>query len=534
MIDVILNYLRLRKYVKSGILWQSSYLKNYVSKFVVVENHIMRKLINSIFDYSDNYISMFASKDYIFYNNLLDLRLQEKTINTDYDLSLLDVDKVIKVKSIAKDLFLLEIDNKQTLLAKNVNAEDVKSIIDSYAINKHRDFYELSLELLNDYSVEDLRNIFGSINNAIHLFKMLVRDTAKDKKVKFAKQFTFDLIEEIAKSFRFDCLYLCEDCCLSYKERKSNSYYLLLGSAGSGKTFTLMHMLFNVLLSKQFERVIFFDTQKVFDDYYAKLKDNYKEIIEKMREKYNLKIIVVNERNLFLSEIDLINAINYILESKGVVSVKEKQQTLLGVRLKETKNINEFISRLDFLVSKLEREKDYKEIWKLELTKQLLNIVKSIKIKEMSFFDYLTNNYLLVLQFDNVLYYDMLVYLFLSKLYNELHNREAKETWLFLDETQKYIGSETIQQMFEKLMSEKRQHGFRVVFTGLRYSDIKDLFKLTQTIILNDLSDAYIMNYYVLNKFENVEIEKHKEKAIIMKDENKVMKCEFKNYLFNE
>jgi hypothetical protein len=272
----------------------------------------------------------------------------------------------------------------------------------------------------------------------------------------------------------------------------------------------------------------------VFNDYYAKLKENYKEIIEKMREKYNLKIIVINEQNLFLSEIDLINAINYILESKGVISVKEKQQTLLGVRLKETKNINEFISRLDFLVTKLEREKDYKEIWKLELTKQLLNIVKNVKVKEMSFFDYLTNNYLLVLQFDNVLYYDMLVYLFLSKLYNELHNRDAKETWLFLDETQKYLQSETIQNMFEKLMSEKRQYGFRVVFTGLRYSDIKDLFKLTQTIILNDLSDAYILNYYVLSKFDNIEIEKHKEKVIIMKDENKVMKCEFKNYLFSE
>ena len=101
----------------------------------------------------------------------------------------------------------MEVDNKQTFLAKNVNSEDVKSIIDSYSINKYKDFYELSLELLSDYSVEDLRNLFGSINNAIHLFKLLVRDTAKEKKVKFAKQFTFDLIGEIAKSFRFNCLY---------------------------------------------------------------------------------------------------------------------------------------------------------------------------------------------------------------------------------------------------------------------------------------------------------------------------------------
>jgi len=531
MIDILLNWLKYHKIVKNGIIWQTSYLSKYISDYITVDKHIMKKLITSIFDYRDSYFWLFVAKDYIFYNKLLELNLQEKMIKTEWNLQLLDVDKVIKVKGLAKDLFLLEIDEGQTILARKKDNSDANEIIESYVINKWKNFYELDLSLLEDYKLEDLRQVFGVIDNSLMLFKQLVGE--KNEKQKLKKEFTFTTVAELERAFRFNCLYLGEDYCLNKEERKFKSYYLSLGSAGSGKTFTLLHSLFNIFFSREWSRIIFFDTQKTFNLYYSKLREKYRELFRKLVEKYDIKVLVVNEKSIFLSETDLINAINYILEAKGLVSREEKQKTLMGIRLGEVKSVEDLKLKLTRLISYWEKKKDYKEMWRLELAKELLEIVKSITVKDLSFFDYLTKNYLIVLQFDNVLYYDMLSFLFFEKLYKELREREEKETWLFLDETQKYLQSEIIQQLLGRLMREKRQFGLRVMFTGLTYQDIKDLFKLTQVIVMNDISDTYVYNSYVVNKLGQLDIEKHREKIIIEKDSGTVKKTEFLNYLFD-
>jgi len=523
MINIAL-LLKYRKYLHNNILYQTSYLEHYKSKYIKVNNYVMKKYFNSIFDFNDYYFYLYASKDYIFYDKLIEnLIMQNKEIDVSkYDLNLIDFDKVIKVKSIAKDLFLLEIDNAQTLLAKKQSIDNIEEL-KQYEINEFSKFYELDLSLLSDYSLEDLRNLLGSINNAIALFKMLVE---KKKKKKLMKKSVFDY-EMLYLDF--SKLYLANNVELSKEDRKINSYFCILGSAGSGKTFTLMHYLFNILLSNDYDKVIFFDTQHLFNDYYNMLIDAYRNVLNKMLQKK--KLLIINENNIFLSEEDLINAINFVLESNKIISSKEKQATLLNISLSHIKDLNELKSVLQHKYSEIKKKKDFKELYKLEIVKDILNLLYTIQVKDYSFYDLLTKDYILVLQFDNVRMYEILAYLYLNKLYDELKDRDSKETFLFLDETQKYLQSELIQEILIRLMQEKRQYNLKVFYTALTYENVKELIRYTQTLILNDLSDIYLKNI-ILSITQISNIAKHKEKLIYFKDENKVIVEQFENKLF--
>jgi len=516
MIDALINFLKWRKFVKNGILWQTSYLENFRNKFVEIQDYLMKKKINSIFDFRDEYFWLYVASDYLFYEKILELNLQEK-LKVEGEWKIIDKDKGIEVKTVARDLLLITVDKGSVLLG----TQQLKNYLEleNYILEDYGKFIQLDLSLLNDYSIEELNTIIQTgVFSERALFKRFFIN--KEEQRKKRKHLRIEFLTYKVEEIDFNKLLNLD---ISVSDR-TLSNFVLVGGTGSGKTFTLFHLLFNVALSDKAKRIIVFDTQHLFNEYFSKLKEEYFNVL---KEKW--KVLVINEKNLFLSEIAIINAVNFLLESWGFLESKAKK-SLLSFSLSDVKDVNDLLVRLQELISYLENKKDFKEIWKIEKLKKLVDVLAKVRVKDYSFYSLLGEKYFIVLQFDSIELYELMVYLFLNNLYKQLTNRKDKETYLFLDETQKYLESEYIQQFIIKLLQEKRQYGLHSVWTSIKYSDLSELNKYAHLFIMNDFSDVYLLNNFV--RTLDVSLEKHKEKIVIDKTTNSWRKILFENYLF--
>lgn len=514
-------YFKYKNKLKNNILFQSSYLKYYTSKFIKIENYLMKKIFNSFLDFNNEYFFRYARRDYLLYEKLSNqLHFQEKEFIFKPDLFFLDVDKEIFTKSIAKNLFLLEVDKKQTILIKKTSLiEDFTP----YVLGEIENFYSLSLDILKDFSLSDLRTALGNFSNSIALFKQML--TKEKENEEFSKIFRFDLFKPKIENY-YDYIFLNSSYKISISSLSQNPYFCILGSPGSGKSFLLMHILFNIILSRKYKRIIFFDTQQLFEEYLKKLKPNYFEKITKTKEIYPFYLIT--EDTLFINEIELYNLLNFLLEKENLTTAQEKKR-VIGINIKD-KTKEEILEELKIEKENYEKLKDYKELQRLNFLNNLIEFVENIKIREYSLFEEIEKG-IFIFSFQNLFYYEIISFLFFKELQKKLYNKNEKETFLFLDETQKYLNSPLILYDLIKLMQEKRQFGFRLFYTGLSYHDIKELLRYTHFIILNDISDIYLRNLLKNIGFEN-EINKPYEKIITDTNFTSYKLIKFENFLF--
>jgi len=504
---------------KRNELIQTSYIKNFYSDYIIIENYIMRKKFNSIFDYNYEYFNKFALQTYLLYEkcfNLFNFVEFEIDLNEfENKINILDFDKVIIIKKLCKSLFLMQIDNKITLLS----IEKIEELND-YIINEHKQFVEYDLNLLNDYTYEEIKQMFKINLSTNHFLKKLTsafieKDLNKQKnvinKLKFNTLNVLDLTNKI---------YFCDNFQITRKRLESEPYFCVLGGVGSGKTFMLNHILFNTIKFFDYKYVFYFDTQSTFNDYAKKFR-------YKLEEN---KIFIINEENkikLTIEEIYLFISF-YLEKHKMLEDFKD-----IDIYNLEFEDILKVFKNKELELYKL---KDYKSIRKYEILKDLNELLNCIEESKISLFEtiLIKTNSVFIFQFKTNIFYELISYFLFDYLYKSLYNRKDKETFLFLDETQKYLESNIIKQKLIKLMQEKRQYKFRMFYTSLNYETAKNIIKYTNNLILNDVSDVYLKNMLLQKISENdLKLARQKEKIITDKDFSKIQKIEFKNVLFN-
>ena len=524
-LDELFNPFLWMKYkdkTNNGVLYQTSYLKNYNGKTIQIENYVMKKLFLNIFFWNNHYFNMFRRLEPFIIPKLIDgFVFQEKTVDFEPQFFLLDGDDIIKGYTIAKDLLLIEIKDLQTLISVDKSLNEDLNI---YVLNKKGSYLSYSLDLLKDYSISDLRVIFGSISNGLAMLKRFINQETKKEEETFKKVFFFSKLEEKP----LNQIVFNKDYSVKFESLKSNPYFALFGSAGSGKSFLLFHLLLNVLLSEKWERIYVYDTQNLFSEYVNRLKYNYFKRLKKIQEQKG--IYVVNEINLYLTETEIINGLNLLLEEKGLISAEEKRKTLtLNISNKSIKEIKQEVKQK---IKELQNRKDFKSLKVLELLKDVFLFLEIVKVKTTSIFE--TEAFLngvFVFQFQKPFFYAFISYVLFSELENILYNRKQKETFLFFDETQKYLESELLTEKLINLMKEKRQYGLRIFYTSLAYRDTNDLFKYTTNFIFNDLNDIYLRNLLINKGIEPV-LNKPKEKVITDSSFSNISKVLFEPFLF--
>ena len=147
-LDELFNPLLWLKYndkTNNGVLYQTSYLKNYNSKTIQIENYVMKKLFLNIFFWNNHYFNLFRRLEPFIIPKLIDgFNFQEKTIDFEPQFYLLDGDTIIKGSTIAKDLLLIEIKDLQALISidKPLNED-----LNIYVLNKKGSYVSYSLDL---------------------------------------------------------------------------------------------------------------------------------------------------------------------------------------------------------------------------------------------------------------------------------------------------------------------------------------------------------------------------------------------------
>jgi len=509
----------------NGVLYQTSYLKSYQSKTIQIENYIMKKLFLNIFFWNSHYFNLFRRLEPFLIPILLErFKFEQAVIDFQPDFYLLDANDIIKFKTIAKDLILVEFKDYQTLISKE---KELNEDLNIYVTHKKDNYVSYSLDLLNDYTLEDLRVIFGSISNGLAFIKSIIKQETKKEEEQFKKIFYFSRLEEKP----LNAIIFNKDFQIAFSELKNNPYWVLFGSAGSGKSFLLFHILLNVILSGDYKAIYVYDTQDLFKEHIKKLKFNYFKRLEKIKEQKG--IYKITESNLYLTEEEVINALNLLLEEKGLITEEEKRKTLkLNI---SNKNVNEIKQELKLKIKEMEKRKDFKSLSILELYKELYNFLDTLKIRDYSLFESeIIDSSIIVFSFKSSYIYSFISYLLLNDLYNSLRNRKQKQTFLFFDETQKYIeNSELLKEKLINLMKEKRQFGFRVFFTSLTYKDTSDLYKYTTNLIFNDLNDIFLRNL-LLNRGIEPTLNKPKEKVITDSSFTTINKVFFEPFLFEK
>jgi len=516
-------WLKYKDKTNNGVLYQTSYLKQYNGKTIQIENYVMKKLFLNVFFWNNHYFNLFRRLEPFIIPKLIDgFNFQEKTIDFEPQFYLLDGDVLLKGLTIAKDLLLIEIKDLQALISidKPLNED-----LNIYVLNKKGSYVSYSLDLLNDYSISDLRVIFGSISNGLALIKKFINQETKKEEEEFKKIFYFSRLEEKP----LNQIILNKDYAVKFESLKNNPYFALFGSAGSGKSFLLFHILFNVLLSNKFKRIYVYDTQNLFSEYINRLKYNYFKRLKFIQEQKG--IYAINETNLYLTETEIINGLNLMLEEKGLISAEEKRKMLtLNI---SNKSIDEIKREVKQKIKELENRKDFKSLKVLELLKNVLLFLNVVKVEPTSIFE--TEAFLngvFVFQFQKPFFYSFISYILFNELESILYKRNQRETFLFFDETQKYLESDLLTEKLINLMKEKRQYGLRVFYTALAYKDTNDLFKYTTNFIFNDLNDIYLRNMLVNKGVEPV-LNKPKEKVITDSSFSNITKVLFEPFLFD-
>jgi hypothetical protein len=510
-------YLKLKdKLYQGNYILQSSYIPKLRTRGIYIDNYLMFKEFIFPIDYNWEWFNKYARKEYLLYEYLINtFSFDEKIKFKSYDIYFFDVDKEIYIKEIAKDLYVLTIDNYSSLVSTKEIPE-----FELYFKREAGKYIEYEFDLLDDYTIDEIQSITkASFGKAITFLKSMLKKEVKRKQeeIKVKRHKVFINIKQFDLTKFNNSLIFNEDFYITEKERVSNCYYLLLGGVGSGKSYLLNHMLFNVLKTCKFDYVFYFDTQKLFNEYQNKVKYD----IDK-------PIYIIREQKFNMSFKEIIFLASYFLEKFHIMNKRAFTQ----IDLREINSLDELREELNDYIEKIENTKDWKEVRDLEILKSLQNLLNNVRESEVSLMDFLRNNEgAYIIQFDKVVLYEAFCLYLKDFLYEHLYTRNKPETWLFFDETQKYMSSETIEEQIEVLLEEKRQFGLRVVATGLKFTDVA-LFRRFTNIILNDLSDTYVKNLVVHLFNENIDIRKPKEKIIVDNGFTRAKIFEFKPFLF--
>lgn len=497
-------------------------INNYLMIKEVNTNNFLSKFVDFhpsyFYKYKANYniivnelYSMF--NDYLLGNTGIDLKGSSDLVINDYS-------KDVYIKEIIKDLALIEFDNKTLFIYINSSKSLDFHELSNYILYDNARYIIFKTELLDEFTIEDLITAFNLTyrnTNKLRLLRNLTNlfDDKLEKRIRQSEKNTINLFSknnvDTITSFDFSkYIYFNEEFKLSVKDIVNVAS---LGTTGSGKTLTINLILLQVLLGGDYKRIIYFDTQDTFN---KKIRNNinvlYSSQFTDIEDNY---YFYVNEDNFYLNERDIVTAVNFIVESKGYVEEKDKSKLFQHIKYN---NFEDFKQDLNNYIERIMNEKSVtKELRSIEHLKSVKEFINKVKIRGSSIFDDIEskNYYFCVLSFQNNIFYEISSYLYFSNLDNLLYDSKERKTYFFADELQKYLESDFIREMLKKLLREKRQYGFRFIFTGLEYQDVKEFIPFAQHIIYNSFNDVFLENQLKSkSKFENTNINVPKEKFI--------------------
>jgi hypothetical protein len=292
----------------------------------------------------------------------------------------------------------------------------------------------------------------------------------------------------------------------------------------SGKTYTLNLLLLQILFGGNFRRIIYFDTQNSFNE---TMMNNVNPIYLNRGSYLKDNYFQVTDDNFYLNELDFVMSVNFLLEVKGYGGADAKASV---VRVEYDDHESFKLAVSEILKDEKNKLSVFKDLNKLEDLDAIDKFMRKVKIrKQGSIFDDLEtrNQFFAVFTFQDTFFYEVACYLYLQKFKDILYNRYDKNTYLFADETQKYLGGAFLKKILLDLVKEKRQFGFRFFYTGLSYNDVGDFMKFTRHRIFNSFNDVYMLN--TLKSMSNIPIENIKmplEKIIHNNDTSNIKKTE--------
>lgn len=516
---------------------QTSDKRELDTKDIKIKNYVMSKRLYSFFDFRETYFNKYKAKKNILVEELYNMfgdylfEASEYSIKDKSQLVIQDYSKNIYIYEVVKNLVRIEFDNKQVMIYLEPNKDSIdKQELDRLIRETNNKFMVVDISLLEIYSIDEIIVYFGLTHrarNPIRILGKIVEMFTKEKMKQENNEKTFNSLflknDRLAQLTALDFskfVYINKNFKIPYKKLLNMAS---IGTIGGGKTIALDTILAQALISGNFRRIIFFDTQ---DSFRKKIAPNINPIYAQRYEAIEEHSYFVDEENFYLNEVDFVNAVNFILESYGYKK-KESKQSLVKHEYEDSSSLKQF------LIEYIEVEKNKlslaKELTKIEDLERLLKFVEIVQVKPNSIFDDLENQdrLFLSLVFKNEVFYEVSAYLYVQKLKHLLYDSNAKlYTGLFADETQKYLKRDYIKSLLVELVKEKRQHGFRFFYTGLSYMDIKDFVKYTQHIIFNSLNDEYIVNNILKSRgnFEEYGLNMPVEKIILNTNTNKVDK----------
>ena len=292
----------------------------------------------------------------------------------------------------------------------------------------------------------------------------------------------------------------------------------------SGKTYTLNLLLLQILFGGNFRRIIYFDTQNSFNE---TMMNNVNPIYMNRCKYLNDNYFQITDENFYLNELDFVMSVNFLLEVKGYGGADAKA-SVVKVEYDDHESFKQAVSE----ILSIEKNKlsVFKDLNKLEDLDSIDKFMKKVKIrKQGSIFDDLETRkqFFAIFTFQDTFFYEVACYLYLQKFKDILYNREDKYTYLFADETQKYLGGAFLKKILLDLVKEKRQFGFRFFYTGLSYNDVNDFMRFTRHRVFNSFNDVFMLN--TLKSLSNTPIENIKmplEKIIHNNDTSEIKKTE--------
>lgn len=534
------------KLVLDKYIIQTSTKKDLDTPRIKIRNFVMMKQVDGFIDFRPSYFNKHRAMKNILIEQFDKLFGEYLIVNSQYlishnpDLIINDYMRDVFIKEVIKDLAIIEYDKKVALLffgdVNQINLKEVGHFI------KHEDkgFAVFDIELLRVYDLEDLQAYFGLTYkkiNARRLLNSIIRIFEREQKIsnvsveeeEFTALFSKNNLNTL-RTYDFEkYLYFNED----YKiPRKKIINLGSVGSTGSGKTFTLNLILLQYILAGDFKRIIYFDTQDSFEN---GIMYNVNPLYLSRAKRLSNCYFKITEDDFYLNEVDAVNCINFLLETKGYNNPESKRSVTYGVEYDDWDAFKEVVGQL--LEEERNRLKVDKDLNKMEDLEAVKKFMEKVRVSKSSIFEDLEvqNKFFAIFSFQNTLFYEVSCYLYLQKLKDILRDRTEGYTFFFADETQKYLGSAFLKKVLLDLVKEKRQFGFRFHYSGLSYQDVNDFVRFTQHIVFNSFNDPFMLNQ--LKSMSKVPIESMKtpiEKVINDTSANEVKKTQLRMNILNK
>ncbi len=515
LFELIQNWRNYKKYKDSLVLdkyiLQTSTKQELMSHNIQIKNFIMTKRMDNdgfldfFLSFRPSYFDKFRAKKNIlleqFHELFGDFLVENDyySIKRSYDLIINDFKEDIYIKEVIRDLIILEFQNKQILVFFGDFQQLDHREIGDYVLKEHPKFTVFKLQILQTYSLEELQTYFKLTfrqTNTLRVLDKIIKLFARQQQIKrigsedekFTSLFSKNNVEAL-RQYEFDkYLYFNEDYKIPHDKLLNVAS---VGTTGSGKTFTLNLLLLQILFGGDFRRIIYFDTQNSFNE---TVMDSVNPIYLNKAKYLQDNYFKIDEKNFYLSELDFVMSVNFLLETKGYGS-GEAKAGVVRVEYDDYENFREAVSE----ILQVEKKKlsVFKDLNKLEDLEAIDRFMKKVIVKPTgSIFDDLETReqFFAIFSFQDTFFYEVACYLYLQKFKDILYDRNAKKTYFVADETQKYLGSAFLKKVLLDLVKEKRQFGFRFYYTGLTYQDISSFVRFTQHIIFNSFNDAYMLN----------------------------------------